>query len=113
MSDVSCMCSVMVGLLLLCWCACVVLAAMLLFVVWCMLQTSSMLLLCSSLFVPCACSFWRWLASQASGVLAESQELAFFCQRWQTQASIFFDEQANFQKFACARLASILAEKVE
>ena len=116
MSDVWCMCSVMVGLLLLWWCACVVLAAMvcfLLFDVWCMFKSSSMLLRCSSLFVPCACSFWLWLASQACGVLAESQEPAFFRLRWQTLASIFFDEQAKSQKLACSRLASILAEKVE
>ena len=37
MSDVSCMCSVMAGLLLLCRCSCVVLAAMLLFVAVCCL----------------------------------------------------------------------------
>ena len=37
MSDVSCMCNVMVGLLLLCWCGCVGLDAMCLFVVVCCL----------------------------------------------------------------------------
>jgi len=106
----------MVGLLLLCWCGCAVLDAMCLFVVVCCLVHVEVLIHAFAVliaFVSCACSFWRWLASQASGVLAESQEPAFFCQRWQTQASIFFDEQANFQRFACARLASILAEKVE
>ena len=100
MSDVSCMCSVMVGLLLLCWCCCVGLDAMvcfLLFDVWCMFKSSSMLLRCSSLFVPCACSFWRRLASQACGVPAESQEPAFFRLRWQTLAGIFFDEQQNLK----------------
>ena len=72
MSDVSCMCSVMVGLLLLCWCGCVILAAMLLFVVVCCLVHVELLIHAFAVLIAFCSVCLLVLASQACGVLAES-----------------------------------------
>ena len=116
MSDVSCMCSVIVGLLLLCWCACVGLAAMLLFVAVCCLVHVANIIHAFAVLIAfrSVCLLVLALAGIAS-VRGPGRKpgTGLFSLSLADASKHFFDEQANFQKPACARLASILAEKVE